>query len=570
MSPRRVDGDLRRCRASPSCSSRSRSPRAAHGRPGPSPVHGAASAGPAPSAASAGAHHGRALGVAPICHPTPRWRPKAATRSSASSGRTAGAAADRTARGCPVPRSRSAPASRSPVRSAATSRSRPGRRAGRRPATSDGAGARDDRRGRRPDRRSPRRRRGTGRSRSRGPVRRRRLGARTPGGLEVAVSARRRPPMAHFVRHATPPPTRRRAPAAGRARGGRRRSVAGMRGTGPPPSADLGGLLVLAGDPGDAALRAWAAGATPDDDRAVETPEGHGLGRGAAGRTSWSAALVDGSPADERPDRPPTRTRPGARSRRPARTATRSRARSTSRRWDPEGGRFAALAGDLDAEPRLTLIDPSARQRLRDRPRTTGRGGAAGVGRDGPRRDRGRRCGRTGLDPRRHDDRRDPRRPGRRPPVRDVGRWPARSPWSAGDGDTIAIRSTEGWLAGDGSSIGSIDAPPGIVAPTALALDADGHASRGGVARRRRRDAVAVHERAAGWRRVREPRSGQGRGRGGGLAALTPDRASGRRDQAVGTGSGAAKIETWASSGSMTPKTFWRVRRWTHDPQVSK
>ena len=29
--------------------------------------------------------------------------------------------------------------------------------------------------------------------------------------------------------------------------------------------------------------------------------------------------------------------------------------------WDPEGGRFAALAGDLDDEPRLTLIDPSAR-----------------------------------------------------------------------------------------------------------------------------------------------------------------------------------------------------------------
>ena len=36
------------------------------------------------------------------------------------------------------------------------------------------------------------------------------------------------------------------------------------------------------------------------------------------------------------------------------------------------------------------------------------------------------------------------------------------------------------------------------------------------------------------------------------------------------TGSAAAKIETCASSGSITPNTFWRVRRWTHDPQLSK
>ena len=37
----------------------------------------------------------------------------------------------------------------------------------------------------------------------------------------------------------------------------------------------------------------------------------------------------------------------------PARTA------HSSRRWDPGGGRFAVLAGDLDADPRLTLVDPA-------------------------------------------------------------------------------------------------------------------------------------------------------------------------------------------------------------------
>ncbi len=36
-------------------------------------------------------------------------------------------------------------------------------------------------------------------------------------------------------------------------------------------------------------------------------------------------------------------------------------------------------------------------------------------------------------------------------------------------------------------------------------------------------------------------------------------------------GSGEAeKIETWASSGSITPRTFWSVRRWTHEDQDSK
>ena len=51
-----------------------------------------------------------------------------------------------------------------------------------------------------------------------------------------------------------------------------------------------------------------------------------------------------------------------------------------------------------------------------------------------------------------------------------------------------------------------------------------------------------------------------------------PDRRSRRVRQAVVTaGSGEAeKIETWASSGSITPRTFWSVRRWTHEDQLSK
>ncbi len=55
-------------------------------------------------------------------------------------------------------------------------------------------------------------------------------------------------------------------------------------------------------------------------------------------------------------------------------------------------------------------------------------------------------------------------------------------------------------------------------------------------------------------------------------AAVWPDGAGGAtgRSQAVGTGWPAAKIDTWASSGSITPMTFCRVSRWTHEPQLSK
>ena len=38
----------------------------------------------------------------------------------------------------------------------------------------------------------------------------------------------------------------------------------------------------------------------------------------------------------------------------------------------------------------------------------------------------------------------------------------------------------------------------------------------------------------------------------------------------AGAGACAAKIETCASSGSMTPKIFWSVRRWTQLDQLSK
>ena len=58
--------------------------------------------------------------------------------------------------------------------------------------------------------------------------------------------------------------------------------------------------------------------------------------------------------------------------------------------WDPEGGRFATLAGDLPGGGAVSvvLIDPSDRRRLRDRDRSRGRGRPARLDRarsPGPR-----------------------------------------------------------------------------------------------------------------------------------------------------------------------------------------
>ena len=43
-----------------------------------------------------------------------------------------------------------------------------------------------------------------------------------------------------------------------------------------------------------------------------------------------------------------------------------------------------------------------------------------------------------------------------------------------------------------------------------------------------------------------------------------------RGQASLATGWPAEKIETWASSGSITPKTFWRASVCAHDPQLSK
>ncbi|HWL91693.1 MAG TPA: hypothetical protein VNP90_10060, partial [Actinomycetota bacterium] len=80
---------------------------------------------------------------------------------------------------------------------------------------------------------------------------------------------------------------------------------------------------------------------------------------------------------------------------------------------------------------------------------------------------------------------------------------------SAGPGKPVVLRSSKGWLADDGTSIGSVEVPEGFTEAIRLALDATG-----------RRLAIVwlhedgtteshVHDGADGWRRVLATRGGE-------------------------------------------------------------
>jgi hypothetical protein len=171
--------------------------------------------------------------------------------------------------------------------------------------------------------------------------------------------------------------------------------------------------------------------------------------------------------------------------------------------WDPEGGRFATISGDLPGgeDVELTLIDPSAQSAFviaLDRPllpsapawldgeRVAVVGGstsepvsvivdtATGEATDGPAGDRRLATSADGS------------------VIATTG----------GPGSPVIIRSSAAWAASDGTSIGMIDAPTDEAQATSMALAAGGQRLAivwlgvdGGVR-------VDVHDGSDGWRRV--------------------------------------------------------------------
>ena len=171
--------------------------------------------------------------------------------------------------------------------------------------------------------------------------------------------------------------------------------------------------------------------------------------------------------------------------------------------WDPAGTRFAALGGDLSGGGPVTLliIDPGERTLATIAPKQTVLAGppvwldadrvvllsgssaepasilvdtASGKVTKGPP---GERRLATSAD----------------------GKVIATS---AGPGAPVVLRSSKGWLADDGTSIGSVEVPEGFAEATALGLDATGErlaivwTREDGAAR------CDVHDGADGWRRV--------------------------------------------------------------------
>lgn len=171
--------------------------------------------------------------------------------------------------------------------------------------------------------------------------------------------------------------------------------------------------------------------------------------------------------------------------------------------WDPEGGRFATIRGDLVGGTGLDLllVDPTLGTSFAipldaallasppawledDRLALVGGSSAAptavivdttdGSVSDGP--DGARRLA-TSADG-------------------------SRIATSAGPGQPVVVRLSEAWLAGDGTSIGSVDAPSADAAAASFALDRDG--GRLAIAWRLADGTVQVdvHEEADGWRRT--------------------------------------------------------------------
>jgi hypothetical protein len=73
---------------------------------------------------------------------------------------------------------------------------------------------------------------------------------------------------------------------------------------------------------------------------------------------------------------------------------------------------------------------------------------------------------------------------------------------SGGPGDPIVLRSSKGWLADDGTSIGSVEVPKGFTEATALALDATGRRLAIVWLGRDGSRQADVHDGGDGWRRV--------------------------------------------------------------------
>jgi hypothetical protein len=271
----------------------------------------------------------------------------------------------------------------------------------------------------------------------------------------------------------------------------------------------LDGLIVLAAEPDGTTLTGWDAAG---DGQPIDLPDGATVWV-AAGRADVLAATLAsgeiytsdpvrlGDPLDWRLVKAvdPTGNAPAG----PAYFAT----------WDPEGGRFAALAGDLTSGEgvRLVLEDPSVGTAFEiDLGRSVVAAPPAWIGDDRLVVVTGDSAAPTSaiIDTTTGSISDGPAG------ARVVATSPngRRIATMAGQGEPVVIRDTAAWLAGDGTAVGSVDPPSGATTAVAFALDASGErlaiawATDDGAIR------LAIHDGRSDWRRTAEPDIGAASG----------------------------------------------------------
>jgi hypothetical protein len=144
----------------------------------------------------------------------------------------------------------------------------------------------------------------------------------------------------------------------------------------------------------------------------------------------------------------------------------------------------------------------------------------------------------------------------------------------AKQGAPVMVRDMDGWLASDGTAIGSVAPPDGVSSAISFALDATGQrlaiawagTTEGQPRRARGERGLAPRGPAEDPDRVRR------RGRLDAVSAVNVERAAapGCCETLDGDRLWCGEDRDLRSSGSITPKTFWSARRWTHEPQLSK
>ena len=152
-------------------------------------------------------------------------------------------------------------------------------------------------------------------------------------------------------------------------------------------------------------------------------------------------------------------------------------------------------------------------------------------------------------------------------------RTAARWPWWSPARDTDRDPDDDGWLGSMAGRRSAIDrCAPGAVSVASMALDADGHAAGGRLARATAaRSGSPCHDRIGRLAARGVAADGQARRERWSPGSADPFRQRAARVRRSGPAPASPRrSRPGRPRAASRPKTFWRVRRWTHDPQLSK